>query len=136
LSPLYQLFSSVLPRKIVGTLGTIKVLLPSYPVNKCIILHKSDFGQTNKQQQRNDYISGNMNILHTTSVRPFVFYYIIKHWQGKSLYYATPNPILYTYWLGMRVITLLLSQFKNISVIYIVVSSMRVCCYNVFILFR
>jgi hypothetical protein len=32
-----------------------------------------------------------------------------KHWQRKSLYYATPNPILYTYWLGMRVITLLLS---------------------------
>ena len=28
------------------------------------------------------------------------------------------------------------NQFKNISVIYIVVSSMRVCCYNVFILFR
>ena len=37
LSPLYQLFSSALPRKIVDTLGTIKVLLPSYPVNKCII---------------------------------------------------------------------------------------------------
>jgi hypothetical protein len=51
---------------------------------------------TNKQQQRNDYISGNMNILHTTSVRPFVFYYIIKHWQGKRLYYTTPSPILYT----------------------------------------
>jgi energy-converting hydrogenase Eha subunit C len=38
LSPLYQLFSEALPRKIVGTLGTIKVLLPSYPVNKCILL--------------------------------------------------------------------------------------------------
>jgi hypothetical protein len=25
--------------KIVGTLGTIKVLLPSYPVNKCILLY-------------------------------------------------------------------------------------------------
>jgi hypothetical protein len=32
------LCSSALLRKIVGTLGTIKVLLPSYPVNKCIIL--------------------------------------------------------------------------------------------------
>jgi hypothetical protein len=31
------LFSSALPRKIVVTMGTIKVLLPSYPVNKCII---------------------------------------------------------------------------------------------------
>ena len=40
MSPLYQLFSSALPRKIVGTLGTIKVLLPSYPVNKCILLHR------------------------------------------------------------------------------------------------
>jgi hypothetical protein len=37
LSPLYQLLSLVLPRTIVGTLGTIKVLLPSYPVNKCTI---------------------------------------------------------------------------------------------------
>jgi uncharacterized protein with PQ loop repeat len=69
---------------------------------------------TNKQQQRNDYISGNMNILHTTSVRPFVFYYIIKHWQEKRSYYATPSPILYTYWLGMRVITLLLSPMYHL----------------------
>ena len=38
MSPLCQLLSSVLPWTIVGTLGTIKVLLPSYmyPVNKCI----------------------------------------------------------------------------------------------------
>jgi hypothetical protein len=35
LSPLYQLFSSALPQKIVGTLGTIKVLLPDYQVYKC-----------------------------------------------------------------------------------------------------
>ena len=34
--PLYRLFSSALPRKIVGTLGAIKVLLPSYSFNKCI----------------------------------------------------------------------------------------------------
>jgi energy-converting hydrogenase Eha subunit C len=40
LSPLYQLFSSALPRKILGTLGTINVLLPSYPVNKCIMLYR------------------------------------------------------------------------------------------------
>ena len=38
MSPLYQLFSSALPRKIVVTLGTITVILPSYPVNKCILL--------------------------------------------------------------------------------------------------
>ena len=31
--------SSALPRTIVGTLGTIKVLLLSYSVNQCIIIH-------------------------------------------------------------------------------------------------
>jgi hypothetical protein len=36
LSPLYQLLYSALPRTIVGTLGTIKVLLPSYPVNTVV----------------------------------------------------------------------------------------------------
>jgi hypothetical protein len=39
MSSLYQQFSSALPRKIVGTMGTMKVLLPSYPGNKCILLH-------------------------------------------------------------------------------------------------
>ena len=37
MSPLYQLLSSALSQTLVGTLGTIKVLLPSYQVNKCII---------------------------------------------------------------------------------------------------
>ena len=41
MSTLYQLFSSALPRKIVGTLGTIKVILPSYLVNKCILFWSS-----------------------------------------------------------------------------------------------
>ena len=39
MSPLYQLFSLALPRKIVSTLGTIKVLLPSYPVNNYRLIH-------------------------------------------------------------------------------------------------
>ena len=39
MSPLYQLFSLALPRKIVRTLGTIKVLLPSYPVNNYRLIH-------------------------------------------------------------------------------------------------
>ena len=39
LSPLCQLLYSALTRTIFGSLGTIKVLLPSYPVNKCIIYH-------------------------------------------------------------------------------------------------
>ena len=50
--PLYQLCSSALLRKIVGTLGTIKVLLPSYPVNKCIIL---EYAWLNKK--KNYFIS-------------------------------------------------------------------------------
>ena len=37
LSPRYQLFSEATPRKIVGTEGTIKVLLPEYQVYKCAI---------------------------------------------------------------------------------------------------
>ena len=37
LSPRYQLFSEATPRKIVGTDGTIKVLLPEYQVYKCFI---------------------------------------------------------------------------------------------------
>jgi hypothetical protein len=49
LSPLYQLFSSALPRKIVGTLGTIKVLLPSYPVNKCILSQNKEDIDTFRQ---------------------------------------------------------------------------------------
>jgi len=44
LFPLYQLFSSALPRKIVGTLGTIKMLLRSYPVNKCILITRFCLG--------------------------------------------------------------------------------------------
>ena len=38
LSPKYQLFSEVTPRKIVGTEGTIKVLLPEYQVYKCFVI--------------------------------------------------------------------------------------------------
>ena len=39
LSPRYQLFSEAMPRKIVGTEGTIKVLLlPEYQVYKCFII--------------------------------------------------------------------------------------------------
>ena len=38
LSPRYQLFSEATPRKIVGTDGTIKVLLPEYQVYKCFII--------------------------------------------------------------------------------------------------
>jgi hypothetical protein len=38
LSPRYQLFSEATPRKIVGTEGTIKVLLPEYQVYKCFII--------------------------------------------------------------------------------------------------
>jgi hypothetical protein len=34
----YQLFSEVTPRKIVGTEGTLKVLLPEYQVYKCFII--------------------------------------------------------------------------------------------------
>ena len=38
LSLRYQLFSEATPRKIVGTEGTIKVLLPEYQVYKCFII--------------------------------------------------------------------------------------------------
>jgi hypothetical protein len=38
LSPRYQLFTEATPRKIVGTEGTIKVLLPEYQVYKCSII--------------------------------------------------------------------------------------------------
>jgi hypothetical protein len=38
LSPRYQLFSEAKSRKIVGTEGTIKVLLPEYQVYKCFII--------------------------------------------------------------------------------------------------
>jgi hypothetical protein len=38
LSSRYQAFSEVMPRKIVGTEGTIKVLLPEYQVYKCFII--------------------------------------------------------------------------------------------------
>jgi hypothetical protein len=38
LSPRYQLFSEATSRKIVGTEGTIKVLLPEYQVYKCSII--------------------------------------------------------------------------------------------------
>jgi hypothetical protein len=38
LSPRYQLFSEATLRKIVGTEGTIKVLLPEYQVYKCFII--------------------------------------------------------------------------------------------------
>ena len=38
LSPRYQLFSEAMLRKIVGTEGTIKVLLPEYQVYKCFII--------------------------------------------------------------------------------------------------
>jgi hypothetical protein len=38
LSPRYHLFSEATPRKIVGTEGTIKVILPEYPVYKCFII--------------------------------------------------------------------------------------------------
>ena len=34
----YQLFSEAMQRKIVGTEGTIKVLLPEYQVYKCFIM--------------------------------------------------------------------------------------------------
>jgi hypothetical protein len=36
-SPRYQLFSEAMQRKIVGTEGTIKVLLPEYQVNGMIL---------------------------------------------------------------------------------------------------
>ena len=38
LSPRYQLFSEATLMKIVGTEGTIKVLLPEYQVYKCFII--------------------------------------------------------------------------------------------------
>jgi len=39
LTPLYQqVLFPALPLTIVGTLGTIKVLLSSYQVNKCILI--------------------------------------------------------------------------------------------------
>jgi len=38
LSPMYQLFSEAAPRKIVGTEGTIKLLLPEYQVYTCFII--------------------------------------------------------------------------------------------------
>ena len=38
LSPRYQLFSEAKPRNIVGTEGTIKVLLPEYQIYKCFII--------------------------------------------------------------------------------------------------
>jgi hypothetical protein len=38
LSPRYQLFSEAPPRTIVGTEGTIKVLLPEYQVYKYFII--------------------------------------------------------------------------------------------------
>ena len=38
LSPRYQLFFEATPRKIVGTEGTNKVLLPEYQVYKCFII--------------------------------------------------------------------------------------------------
>jgi hypothetical protein len=38
LFPRYQLFSEAIPRKIVDTEGTIKVLLPEYQVYKCFII--------------------------------------------------------------------------------------------------
>ena len=38
LSTRYQLFSSALPRKIVGTEGTITVVLPEYQIYKCFII--------------------------------------------------------------------------------------------------
>jgi hypothetical protein len=42
LSPRYQLFSEATPRKIVGTEGTIKVLLPEYQVYKCFIMNSTN----------------------------------------------------------------------------------------------
>jgi hypothetical protein len=38
LSPRYQLISAATPMKIVGTEGTIKVLLPEYQVYNCFII--------------------------------------------------------------------------------------------------
>jgi hypothetical protein len=38
LSTRYQLYSEATSRKIVGTEGTIKVLLPEYQVYKCFII--------------------------------------------------------------------------------------------------
>ena len=38
LSPWYQLLSEATPRTIVGTEGTMKVLLPEYQVYKCFII--------------------------------------------------------------------------------------------------
>jgi hypothetical protein len=38
LFPRYQLFFEAIPRKIVDTEGTIKVLLPVYQVYKCFII--------------------------------------------------------------------------------------------------
>lgn len=38
---LYQLLSSALPWTIGDTFGTIKVPLPSYPINKCILLRQN-----------------------------------------------------------------------------------------------
>ena len=84
MSPLYELFSSALPRKIVGTLGTIKVLLPSYPVNKCILSFSKPFKEVPlildiaKVQKVDDWCE--MYYVTYTSQqanRPYVWY---KHW--------------------------------------------------------
>jgi hypothetical protein len=65
----------VLPRKIVGTLGTIKVLLPSYPVNKCILTiqtnwqHRIHKTKTNKTKTPHNIClkSKNMHVCCFTS---------------------------------------------------------------------
>ena len=50
LSPRYQLFSEATPRNIVGTEGTIKVILPEYQVYKCFIILNNCACQNSKLQ--------------------------------------------------------------------------------------
>jgi hypothetical protein len=49
LSPLYQLLFSALSRTIVGSLGTINLILHSYPINKWIILDFNGRSELKKQ---------------------------------------------------------------------------------------
>ena len=84
MSPLYQLFSSALPRKIVGTLGTIKVLLPSYPVNKCILLHRC---QWNIEKFKSLFYQGKKKVHFTVTSkhqRPHNRKYH-RDWNGRRL---------------------------------------------------
>jgi hypothetical protein len=60
LSPRYQLFSEATWKKIVGTEGTIKVLLPEYQVYKCFIILNNCAIQNSKLGIES-HISGSQN---------------------------------------------------------------------------